>query len=131
MKTDCIKIDECRKPLQLCNGKCKDYKTKKDLQKQALKVEALEKFGMHGENCKSRDWADDDECDCDLQKLPACRCEELESENKRLVEACQQLVYASEQTWIKGVNEGKRPFIVGQCIDYIKQSLPEAEGKEV
>ena len=33
MKTDCIKIDECRKPLQLCNGKCKDYKTKKDLQK--------------------------------------------------------------------------------------------------
>lgn len=26
MKTDCIHYNNCRKPVQQCKGKCKDYK---------------------------------------------------------------------------------------------------------
>jgi hypothetical protein len=29
MKTDCEFFDECRRPVQVCNAKCPDYKTRK------------------------------------------------------------------------------------------------------
>jgi len=29
MKTDCEKYDTCRKPVQVCNGKCPEYRKRK------------------------------------------------------------------------------------------------------
>lgn len=37
MKTNCEKYDECRKPVQCCNGKCPDYKKRKQAKEEVCR----------------------------------------------------------------------------------------------